>query len=94
MCQTPNPIGQRMSSISLLAVVELGIINIVSLQQNNGFLIDNGEFLMSIGAFTTFPKAPHGKIINHTTSKFFDIVHLDLTLLLVTACPSVDSNMT
>jgi hypothetical protein len=33
---------------------------------------------MSIGAFTTIPKAPHSKAIDHSTSKFLDIVHLNI----------------
>ena len=44
----------------------------------DGSFIYNGEFPMSIGAFTTILKAPHGKTIDHTTSKFLDIVHLDI----------------
>ncbi len=33
---------------------------------------------MSIGAFTTIPKAPRDKASNRTTSKKLDIVHLDI----------------
>jgi hypothetical protein len=44
----------------------------------DGSFIDNGKFPLSIGAFTTIPKAPHGKAIDRTTSKFLDIVHLDI----------------
>ena len=33
---------------------------------------------MSIGAFTTIPKTPHSKAIDHSTSKFLDIVHLNI----------------
>ena len=40
--------------------------------------IDNAEFPMSIGAFTTIPKVPPGKAIDRTTSKFLHIVHLDI----------------
>jgi len=68
MRRTPNPIGQQRSSIALLAVVTT----------KDGSFIDNGEFPLSIGAFTTIPKAPRGKAIDRTTSKFLDIVHLDI----------------
>jgi hypothetical protein len=44
----------------------------------DGSFIDNGEFPLSIGSFTTIPKAPRGKAIDRTTSKFSDIVHLDI----------------
>jgi hypothetical protein len=44
----------------------------------DGSLIDNGEFPMSIDAFTTIPKVPCVKAIDRTTSKFLDIVHLNI----------------
>jgi len=44
----------------------------------DGSLIDNGEFRLSLGSFTTIPKAPRGKAIDQTSSKFLDIVHLNL----------------
>ena len=44
----------------------------------DGSFIDNGEFPLSIGAFTTIPKAPRGKAIDRTTSKLLDIVHFDI----------------
>jgi hypothetical protein len=44
----------------------------------DGSFINNDIFPVSIGAFTTIPKAPHGKAIDRTTSKFLDIVHLDI----------------
>ena len=44
----------------------------------DGSFIDNGEFPLSIGSFTTIPKAPRGKAIDQMTSKFLDIIHLDI----------------
>jgi hypothetical protein len=46
--------------------------------KKDGSFIDNGEFLLSIGSFTTIPKATRGKAIDRTTSKFLDIVHLNI----------------
>jgi hypothetical protein len=44
----------------------------------DGSFIDNGKFPASIGAYTTIPKAPRGKLIDQTPSKYLDIVHLDI----------------
>jgi hypothetical protein len=44
----------------------------------DGVYINNGEFPTSIGAYTTIPKAPRGKAINRTLSKYLDVVHLDI----------------
>ena len=44
----------------------------------DGHFPDNGEFPLSIGAYTTIPKAPRGKPIDHTPSKYLDVVHLDI----------------
>jgi hypothetical protein len=44
----------------------------------DGWFIDNGEFPVSIGAYTTIPKAPHGILIDQTPSKYLDIVHIDI----------------
>jgi hypothetical protein len=40
--------------------------------------INNGKFSMSIGAFTTIPKAPQGKPINCLPSKYLDVVHVNI----------------
>jgi hypothetical protein len=45
---------------------------------NDGRFLDNGKFPVSIGAYTTIPKAPRGKLINCTPSKYLDIVHIDI----------------
>ena len=42
-------------------------------------LLDNGEFPVSIGAYVTIPKAPWGKPLDCTSSKYLDIVHVDIT---------------
>jgi hypothetical protein len=44
----------------------------------DGSFINNGKFPVSIGAYTTIPKAPHSKLIDQTPSKYLDIVHLDI----------------
>jgi hypothetical protein len=44
----------------------------------DGTFIDTSKFPMSIGAYTTIPKAPWGKPINHTPSKYLNAVHLDI----------------
>ncbi len=45
---------------------------------NNRTFLDTGKFPTSIGAYTTIPKAPRGKPIDRTPSKFLDVVHLDI----------------
>jgi hypothetical protein len=45
----------------------------------DGIYIDNGKFPTSIGAYTTIPKAPRGKAIDCTSSKYLDMVRLDIT---------------
>jgi hypothetical protein len=49
----------------------------VAVTKNSRFL-GTGEFPTSIGAYTTIPKAPFGKPINRTPSKYLDVVHLDI----------------
>jgi hypothetical protein len=44
----------------------------------DGLFLDNGEFPISIGAYATIPKAPRGKPIDQTPSKYLDIVHIDI----------------
>ena len=44
----------------------------------DGQFLDNSKFPVSIGAYTTIPKAPRGKLIDHTPSKYLDIVHIDI----------------
>jgi hypothetical protein len=45
----------------------------------DGHLIDTGEFPISLGSYTTIPKAPRGKLIDRTLSYYLDIVHADIT---------------
>jgi hypothetical protein len=40
--------------------------------------LDNGKFPVSIGAYTTIPKAPCGKLIDRTPQRYLDIVHIDI----------------
>ena len=44
----------------------------------DGQFLDNGKFPVSIGAYTTIPKAPRGKLIDRTPSRYLDIVHIDI----------------
>jgi hypothetical protein len=44
----------------------------------DGTYIDNGKFPTSIGAYMTIPKAPCGKAIDHSSSKYLNVVHLDI----------------
>jgi hypothetical protein len=40
--------------------------------------INNSKFPASIGAYTTIPKAPNGKLIDQTPSTCLYIVHIDI----------------
>ena len=40
--------------------------------------LDNGEFSVSIGAYSTIPKAPRGELVGRTPSRYLDIVHIDI----------------
>ncbi len=44
----------------------------------DGHLIDTGEFPISLGSYTTIPKAPHCKLIDQMRSYYLDIVHVDI----------------
>ena len=44
----------------------------------DGEFLDNGEFPVSLGAYTTIPKAPRGKLIDRLPSKYLDVVHIDI----------------
>jgi len=44
----------------------------------DGQFLDNGEFPLSLGAYTTIPKSPRGKPLDRTSSKYLDIVHVDI----------------
>ena len=44
----------------------------------DGHFLNNGEFPVSLGAYTTIPKAPRGKLINRLPSKYLDVVHIDI----------------
>jgi hypothetical protein len=41
-------------------------------------LINTGEFPISLGSYTTIPKAPRGKLIDRMLSYYMDIVHVDI----------------
>ena len=44
----------------------------------DGVLCNTGEFPLSLGAYTTIPKAARGKPVDRLPSKYLDIVHLDI----------------
>jgi hypothetical protein len=44
----------------------------------DGEFLDNGEFPLSLGAYTTIPKSPRGKPLDRTSSKYLNIVHVDI----------------
>ena len=44
----------------------------------DGQWMDGGKFQVSLGAFTTIPKAPRGKAINCEQSFYLDVVHVDI----------------
>ena len=44
----------------------------------DGQWMDGGEFPMSLGSFTTIPKAPWGGAIPREQSFYLDIVHVDI----------------
>ena len=55
----------------------LELLHLISASKDGSF-IDNGKFPASISACTTIPKAPPGKPIDRTPSKYLDIVHIDI----------------
>jgi hypothetical protein len=44
----------------------------------DGHLISTSGFPISLGFYTTIPKAPRGKEIDGTLSRYLDIVHIDI----------------
>ncbi len=45
---------------------------------NGGILTNTGKFPLSLGTYTTIPKAPCGKPINRILSKYLDIVYVNI----------------
>ena len=43
-----------------------------------GKWVDAGEFPMSLGSYTSIPKAKRGKLIDRHLNKYLDVVHLDI----------------
>ncbi len=91
-CDTPNPSDTK----SHWTAKELHCItgchhfcnywHLLSVSKD-GTYIDNGEFPTSIHPYTTIPKAPHGTTIDRTSTKYLDVVHLDIAF---GDCMSVD----
>ncbi len=44
----------------------------------DGSLLNTGKFPLSLGTYTTIPKAPRGKAIDRHQAKYLDIVHVDI----------------
>ena len=44
----------------------------------DGILLNSGEFPLSLGAYSTIPKAPRGKVIDRLPAKYLDIVNVDI----------------
>jgi hypothetical protein len=44
----------------------------------DGTLLNTGEFPLSLGTYTTIPKAPRGKAVNCLISKYLNIVRVDI----------------
>jgi hypothetical protein len=82
-CDTPNPSDTK----SHWTAEELHRITGCHHIQNywhllsaskDGTYIDNGKFPTSIGAYMTIPKAPRRTAIDQASTKYLDVVHLDI----------------
>ncbi len=82
-CDTPNPSDTK----SHWTAEELHCITGCQRFRNykpliavskDGTYINNGKFPIFIRAYTTIPKARQGKAIDCTSSKYLDVVHLDI----------------
>jgi hypothetical protein len=51
--------------------------HLVSVNKDFSFT-NGGEFPVSLGAYTTIPKAPHGAPIDPTSCKYLDVVHINI----------------
>ncbi len=83
LCDTPNPSDKK----SHWTAEELHRITgcrhfcnykHLILVNTDGQYINNVEFPVSLGTYTTIPKAPRGKPIDRTPSKYLDIVHINI----------------
>jgi hypothetical protein len=76
----PVPFLHRFVQVIVLMALRLQLTGLRHILQTSldGQWIDGGEFPVSLGAFTTIPKAPRGKVINHEQSFYLDVVHVDV----------------
>jgi hypothetical protein len=51
--------------------------HLISITKDGSF-INSAEFLVSLGAYTTIPKAPRGAPIDRTIYKYLDVVHINI----------------
>jgi hypothetical protein len=82
-CDTPNPLNKKLHWTAEELHGITGCHHFCNYKHlisatTDGQYIDNGEFPVSLGTYTTIPKAPQGKPIDRTPSKYLDIVHIDI----------------
>jgi hypothetical protein len=68
---------QRICIVLQAATIFCNYQHIISTSKD-GTLLNSGKFPLSLGSYTTIPKAPRGKPIDHLPSKYLDIVHVDI----------------
>jgi hypothetical protein len=82
-CDTPNPSDTKSHWKAKELHCITGCCHFCNYQHllsvsKDGTYINNGKFPTSIGAYTTIPKAPQGTAIDRTSTKYLDVVHLDI----------------
>ncbi len=82
-CDTPNPSDTKSHWMAKELYCITGCHcfcnywHLLSISKD-GTYINNDKFPTSIGAYTTIPKAPCGKAIDRTSTKYLNVVHLDI----------------
>ncbi len=82
-CDTPNPLDTKSHWTAkelhrITGCLQFWNHKHLLAVSKDGIFINNGEFPTSIGAYTTISKAPCGKAIDSNSSKYLDVVHLDI----------------
>jgi hypothetical protein len=82
-CDTPNPSDTKSHRMAEELNRITGCCRFCNYQHllsvsKDGTYINNGKFPTSIGAYTTIPKAPRGTAIDRTSTKYLDVVHLNI----------------
>jgi hypothetical protein len=83
-CDTPNPLDKKLHWTAEELHCITGCRRFCNykhliLATTDGQYIDNGGIPVSLGTYTIIPKAPQGKPIDRTPSKYLYIVHIDIT---------------